>query len=393
MLTSNGEFIPYDALLVAVGARVGPAAAGMSLFTRAPEGIAGLAQLIRGLQDGSVKRAALVVPRRAAWPVDGYELAFIARLAAPDAELTVVTAEDHPLESLGTAASEALREELEREGIELISGTEVPEREGPDREGGMDAFSSVIARLSRQRRSGRRKPLRLSLDPEGTLVVDRALAIAVAHGPAVAGLPHDEHGFLPVDPDARLAGSDRVFVAGDATALTVKHSTLASNQGAAAAQAIAAEAGATLEPEEWSNVLYGILALPPHFPGARGSPWLSGGEPVSHCLWWPPGHVAGRYLAHYLAADDAGVRPGLEWHPNGIPVAVRVEAGSSSASAGPVSEDALRQDSLSRQLMAIRRAGREGAHLDRELRDGVAAFERHMREVKKQLEAAGYLRD
>ena len=108
VLTSNGDFISYDALLVAVGARVGPAADGMELFTRAPSGIATLAQLIRDLEDASVRRAAFVVPRWAAWPVDGYELAFIARLAGPEAELTVVTAEEHPLESLGTAASEAL---------------------------------------------------------------------------------------------------------------------------------------------------------------------------------------------------------------------------------------------------------------------------------------------
>ena len=96
----------------------------------------------------------------------------------------------------------------------------------------MDAFSSVIARLAKQGPSSEHdKPLRISLEPEGALTVDRALAIAVAHGPAVAGLPHDEHGFLPVDAHAHLAGSDRIFVAGDATALTLKHSTLASTRG------------------------------------------------------------------------------------------------------------------------------------------------------------------
>ncbi len=75
-----------------------------------------------------------------------------------------------------------------------------------------------------------------------------------------------------------------------------------------------------------------------------------------------------------------------------IPVAVRVESSSSAEVTSPASEDALRLDALSRQLMAIRRGGREGDHLAHELRQEMAEFERHEREVVKRLEAAGYLR-
>jgi hypothetical protein len=102
--------------------------------------------------------------------------------------------------------------------------------------------------------------------------------------------------------------------------------------------------------------------------------------------------VAGRYLAPFLASCDRGVRPGLEWHPNGLPVAVQVEASSPVEAPAPASDEALRHDALSRQLMAIRRTEREGESLGRELGRELADFERHEREVVKRLKAAGYLR-
>ena len=205
----------------------------------------------------------------------------------------------------------------------------------------------------------------------------------------------DESGFVRVDEHARVLGQDGVYAVGDATALSLKHSTLASRQGTAAAEAIAAAAGANVDPEPWSPTLYGLLTLPPHFPSAAGSPWLDDGEPVTHCLWWPPGHVAGRHLAPYLASVDPGVRPGLDWHPNGVPVAVTVaEHGGRdvTAHAAPTEAD-LSQDARTRQLMAVRRAGHEGQRLERELEHRLEAFERHEREVVAELRAAGYLRE
>lgn len=393
VLTNSGDFLPYDVLLVAIGARLERRSRRMERFTRKPDGLAALAGLLRDLESGSARRAAFVVPSGAAWPVDAYELAFAARLAGPEAELTIATSEERPLAALGTAASEVVADELAKARIEVVTGVEVRDRTASGSEGGMDAFSSVIARLTRRRAARGRRSLVLPLEPEGRLVVDRALCLPRAHGPAVAGLPHDERGFLAVDAHSRVAEVERVFAAGDATALPLKHSTLAAAQATAAAHAIAAQAGADVEAEAWSSTLYGILTLPPHFPGERGSPWLADGEPASHCLWWPPGHVAGRYLAPFLASRDRGVRPGLEWHPNGLPVAVHVEASSPVETSAPSSDEALRHDALSRQLMAIRRTEREGESLGRELGRELADFDRHEREVVKRLKAAGYLRD
>jgi hypothetical protein len=113
---------------------------------------------------------------------------------------------------------------------------------------------------------------------------------------------------------------------------------------------------------------------------------------VTRCLWWPPGHVAGRHLASYLAARDPGVRPGLEWHPNGLPVAVpaHAEPGRPAPSpGGRPSAEAMRDDAIARQLMAMRRVGRTGEQLGVELERRLRRFERHEREVINQLRAAG----
>jgi sulfide:quinone oxidoreductase len=397
VLTRDGDFIPYDALLVAVGARVPRGAPPGVMFERGREGRRAFAGLIRELEDGTAKSVAVVVPRAAAWPIDAYELSFVASLAARrgggGAKVFLLTAEGRPLEALGEAASETIGDELSRSNIELITDAEVRDRTTHD-ERGSDAFSSAIVRLTRRDRPRGKRRLVLHLEPDSTLVVDRAISLPVAQGPAVAGTAHDRRGFTPVDEHARIPGSPGHFAAGDATALSLKHSTIAASQGSAAAASIAAQAGANIEPSPWSPVLYGILTVPPHLTGARGSPWLGGGEPVTHCLWWPPGHVSGRYLAPYLASRDPGVRAGLEWHPNGLPMAVRLNGDHASESeprANPPSEDVLRHDALSRQLMAIRRTEREGEELGLELRAKGAEFERHEREVVKRLEAAGYL--
>lgn len=397
VLTHDGDFLPYDALLIAVGARVARPPSPGVMWSRG-EGVAVLTPLLRELEEGTVRSVALVVPRDAAWPMDAYELGFVARLAAQRAggetRVLLVTAEESPVDALGPAASEAIGDELARAGIELITGVEVRQPGHHDERGG-DALTSVMPRFERGGHGPGEDHVVLHLEPGSPLVVDRALHLPAIHGPAVPGVAHDARGFLRVDGHARTEHDPRVYVAGDATALSLKHSTLSSSQAGAAAEAMAAAAGADVTPAPWSTVLYGMLTLPPHYPGARGSPWLADGGPVTHCVWWPPGHVAGRHLAPCLAARDPGVRPGLEWHPNGLPVAVPVGHDAASETHGQMvapSEEDLRHDSLTRQLLAIRRAEREGERLSLDLERGLEDVERHEQEVVARLEAAGYLR-
>jgi len=360
ILTQKGDFLPYDALVVAVGARTRRVAAAADTWARGAEGRSLFMELLRGLEGGIIRSVAFVVPRGAAWAVDAYELAFVASVAArgyPRPSVLLVTAEEAPLQAFGPAVGDAVSIELERAGIELRTGVE-------------------------QR------------DPKA-IDADRALFLPVVDGPAVAGLPYDGRGFIPVDGNARVVGVRHCFAAGDATTLQLKHSALSASQATAAAEAIAADAGADVTPTPWSPLLHGLLTIPPHFPGASGSAWLDDGEPVTHCLWWPPGHVAGRFLAPHLAASDRGVRPGLGWHPNGLPVAVEVGDGAGGATAtppAPLSDEAIRRDVTTRQLTAIRRAEREGVQLEHELQRRGDEFEHRERETVAQLEAAGYLR-
>ena len=148
----------------------------------------------------------------------------------------------------------------------------------------------------------------------------------------------------PARPRARRAG---VYAAGDVTALALKHSTLASAQGTAAAEAIAAAAGGDVEPEPWSRTLFGILTLPPHFPAAPGSPWLRDAGPSATASGGRPGTWRAA-TAPYLASVDPGVRPGLDWHPNGIPIAVPMGeyAGAAATASTAPTEESIRQDAI-----------------------------------------------
>lgn len=399
VLTHDGDFLPYDALVLAVGARAGRGGPG-EMWTRGSGATSLLKRLLQDLEAGTVRSVAFVVPRRAAWPIDAYELSLVASLAArradSPAKVYLLTAEKAPLEALGPAAGEAVGAELARAGVELITGVEL--REPPaGREAGSDALSAVVARVFRRRREPDiREQTVLHRHPGSPLTVDRVVSLPAVHGPGIGELAHDHSGFVPIDRHGRIPGASGLYAAGDATSLALKHSTLAARQATAAAEAVAAEAGADVDPAPAAPVLYGILTLPPHLPGERGSAWLGNGEPVEHCLWWPPGHAAGRHLAPYLASRDPGVRPGLEWHPGGVPVAVPAEAaagGQGKAPGSAPSEAAVRHDALTRQLMAINRTEREGEKLAHALERRGEEFERHELQVIKELQAAGYLQE
>jgi sulfide:quinone oxidoreductase len=166
----------------------------------------------------------------------------------------------------------------------------------------------------------------------------RVVALPRAVGPGVQGLEADARGFIPVDRHGRVAGAERVWAAGDATAFPIKQGGIAAQQADAAAQSIAALAGASVQPQPFHPVLRGMLLT------GRGRDWLradiggGGGEAEAerHALWWPPTKVAGRYLAPYLqelaAADEAGAAAA----PSGQPVELDLEREL------PAAADALR---------------------------------------------------
>lgn len=132
-----------------------------------------------------------------------------------------------------------------------------------------------------------------------------------------------------------------MWAAGDAIAFPVKQGGLASQQADAAAESIAAEAGAQLEPQAFRPVLRGVMLT------GRGRAWMRGdpsgddtGAVARRALWWPPTKIVGRYLSPYLAARHGRDAVGQGPRPDGRPVELDLEREL------PAAADALRQASL-----------------------------------------------
>jgi hypothetical protein len=171
VLTHDGDLVSYDRLVVAVGARPAPAAAGQR-WARGAEGMRLLTRLLRELEDEATRSVAFIVPPNAAWPIDAYELSLVASLAV---------------------------------------------------------------RRARGLRRGRRHPV-----------------VAEAQRP----------GRRPGD--VRRRGHSR------------------GGRGGASNRAGGRRSSTASSPCRRTS------------PAPPGSPWLDDGEPLAHCLWWPPGHVSGR---------------------------------------------------------------------------------------------------
>jgi len=325
--------LEYDALIVATGAVPTEPLPGATTF-RGPQDVEPLRGVLDDIVSGAAHSAAFVVPADTAWSLPLYELALMAGAhvraeGINSAALTVVTPEAEPLQAFGPAAGHALRELLAERGIALRV------RAQPDR---VDATGLVLA-------GGDRIP------------ADRVVTVSVLEGPGVPGLPADARGFLRVDGHGRVEGAKDVYAAGDVTAHPLKQGGLAAQQADAVAEAIAAWAGGAIEPQPFRPVLRGLLltgGVPVYL---RSEPGRMAPEPTvatkaatrprirpassvksTQALWWPPGKIAGRYLAPYLATARP---PRL----GSAPMIDRAAIAGSSAS------DAGRQDAL--ELAAI----------------------------------------
>ena len=320
-ITSTGQRLTYDALLIAVGAGSEPAF--RSVLTWTPETDADLfGGLLRDLDEGYVKQVAFVVPPGVAWALPAYELALMTAWQAwgmghDDVQVTIYTPEDAPLGLFGTAATVAVRHDLEEAGVQAETGVYVAEDP--------------------------QAPGRLILHPgERTLNAERVVALPRAIGPGLPGLPANARGFIPTDLHGRVPDVNAVWAAGDAVAFPVKQGGLASQQADAAAESIAADAGAEVDPRPYRPVLRGMMLV------GRGKEWMrheiasaaGEGEAVRRALWWPPTKIAGRYLSPYLAARHGTDAVGEGPQPDGQPVELDLERDL------PATADALRQASL-----------------------------------------------
>jgi sulfide:quinone oxidoreductase len=150
---------------------------------------------------------------------------------------------------------------------------------------------------------------RVSISPGSReLMVDRVVALPQLFGPSLPGVPlHAHNGFVPIDAHCKVTGLERVYAAGDATDFPVKFGGIASQQADTAAEAIAALAGAAIEPTPFAPVLHGALLggpkplyLSAHVTGGHGSSSEVSEAPTAA----PPTKIVAKYLAPYLESRD-----------------------------------------------------------------------------------------
>lgn len=283
--TEGGRELEYDALLLAIGARLGPAFShGLTIDDRKlDEQLHGLVQDVEG---GYVHSIAFVTPSPMPWPLPLYELALMTAGRAyemgTEVSITIVTPEDAPLAIFGPAASQGVSELLESRDVNTILS----------HRGGVPAPGIV------------------SIQPgHRTLEVDRVVALPQLSGPSTPGVPESIYaGFIPIDSRCRVPGLERVWAAGDATEFPIKHGGIAAQQADIAAEGIAALAGASVEPQPFRPEIHGrllggdkplYLSARMRVSGEYDSDSRFGETPT----WSPPAKIASKYLAPYLQAQ------------------------------------------------------------------------------------------
>lgn len=295
VVTRDGHEVPYDYLLLSPGARMLWAVPGAVTFWGvADEG--GVADVVRRLREGELRRVVFTMPGGAIWPLPTYELALLAeaeltRAGARDGvTLTIVTPEDVPLGLFGVRASEQVGRLLADRGIEVIAGAHPVK------------FDSGLLRIA----------------PGEPIEADAVVSGPRLEGRRIAGIPHDRSGFVPVDEHGRVTGMERVFAAGDVTAFPVKQGGIATQQADTAAEAIAADLGVDLAPRPFDPVLRATLwtgEKPQYLYGKLAGGFGETSVFSDEAIWEHEGKIVGRYLAPFLNSIPGVRRPGSQLAP------------------------------------------------------------------------------
>ncbi|HEX2414177.1 MAG TPA: FAD/NAD(P)-binding oxidoreductase [Thermoleophilaceae bacterium] len=300
IITWNGRALDFDVLLLAVGARSATSIPG-SVTIAGPGYTNRFRTVLRELEERRIHRIVFAVPPGTSWPLPLYELALmtatrVAERGLRNVELSLVTPEGAPLEIFGARASQTVGDLLAERAVALHTA----------------------------RHPAEFRDAELAFTPSGGVAAERVISLPRLLGPELPGVPHDVQGFIPVDLHGLVQGELDIYAAGDATTSPIKQGGVATQQADAAAEAIAARAGAGIEPKEFRPVLRGLLltgSTPRYMRtkvgGGRGADW----EVSQHALWWPPSKVAGRWLAPYLALHHEELE-----EPSGLAVEVVVDS-------------------------------------------------------------------
>lgn len=280
--TTAGREFEYDELVLALGADPVPVVQHATTWDDRT-GADTLGGLLRDFELGYSRRLAVVIPSGPVWPLRGYELALLftqdARGMGLEIETSLVTPERSPLEMLGdetvTAVSDALREA----GVAVVFANQVEIEPGP--------------------------PAALVAHPSGKRIdVDRVVALPTLRGRPIPGVPVEEHGFVEIDEFCCVKGLEHVWAVGDITTFPVKSGGMATEEADVAAEAIAAAAGADIDPRAFDPAGRGELAGLPA--GRYLEPWLGTDELAESTTHLP---TLGVPVLTYLQRDfEAGWR-------------------------------------------------------------------------------------
>ena len=282
--TADKQSLPYDALLLALGARERRSNPHVAVFTDRNAGQT-YRDVLADLDAGVAHSVALIEPAGPAWPLPLYELALLTaqhtRQRDHDVDISLITPHRHLLYGFGEDLGATVAQLLDDAGVTVHTGSRAR----------VDA------------------PRHVYLESSGVdLYPDRIVSLPTITGPDVRGIPGDAHDrFIPVDDRCRIRETDGLaFAAGDATDLPVKHGSLAAQQADTAAAGIAHLAGVGPAPGPLHPVLYGTLLtggaplyLVAHL--VAGSSWRA--ELLSAPPWPPDQVVVAEELAPYLASS------------------------------------------------------------------------------------------
>jgi sulfide:quinone oxidoreductase len=304
VVTKDGDELPYDRLVLALGAHPEREwQSGEVLTYHSGRDGPSYRLLLHQLRNGHIDKLAFVKPAGASWPLPLYDLALLtaADCAAHNrtgVELSLITPEDEPLGIFGSRASAAIRRLLDEAGVGLHTSSYGV----PNPAGWLDICPG-----------------------ERSLAVDRIVTEPRLVGPRLRGVSSGRDGFIHTDRHGRVPGLDDVFAAGDATDFPIKQGGLAAQQADAVAEAIAASVGADMDPQPFHPILRGTLLTggPTHYLRADISGGVGDDSLVSaDALWWPPNKLCGRYLAPYLSGQTGEAADVMPQDEEAIPVEI-----------------------------------------------------------------------
>ncbi len=216
---SSGSRLPYDALVLAIGARAVSHISGALTF-RDQRDVALFSSVLSGIDSGKLRRVVFTLPPGQTWTLPIYELALLsrARISARGlhTQVTLVSPEPTPLAVFGDRPSSLVAQLLAARDVSFV-GNAVPR--AVRRDGSLELCSGDV------------------------VPADRVVAGPQLRGRWITGIPADWWGFIAVDGDGRVAGIPDVYAAGDITNYPVKQAGLATQHADLVADSIARDFG------------------------------------------------------------------------------------------------------------------------------------------------------